>query len=59
MPSLLMRIFHIWDTLVLVDPGTLPARLEAAGFKEVKIEEGDESFRFLARRPSETYAPIQ
>ncbi len=32
-PSFLMRIFHIRDTLVLVDPKILPARLEAAGFK--------------------------
>jgi SAM-dependent methyltransferase len=36
MPSLLMRIFHICATLVLIDPGTLPARLEATGFKASK-----------------------
>jgi hypothetical protein len=54
-----MRIFHIWDTLVLVDPKTLPARLEAAGFEEIKIEEGDGRFRFSARRLSQTSAPIQ
>ena len=59
MPSFLMRIFHIWDTLVLVDPKTLPARLEAAGFEEIKIEEGDGRFRFSARRLSQTFAPIQ
>jgi ubiquinone/menaquinone biosynthesis C-methylase UbiE len=57
--SFLMRIFHIWDTLVLVDPNTLPARLEAAGFEEIKIEEGDGRFRFSARRLSQTFAPIQ
>jgi ubiquinone/menaquinone biosynthesis C-methylase UbiE len=57
--SFLMRIFHIWDTLVLVDPKTLPARLEAAGFEEIKIEEGDGRFRFSARRLSQTFAPIQ
>ena len=59
MPSFLMRIFHIRDTLVLVDPKTLPARLEAAGFEEIKVEEGDGRFRFSARRLSQTYAPIQ
>jgi SAM-dependent methyltransferase len=53
MRSLLMRIFHIRDTMVLVDPATLPARLEAVGFKDVKIEEGVARFRFFARRPSE------
>jgi SAM-dependent methyltransferase len=53
MRSLLMRIFHVRDTMVLVDPATLPARLEAVGFKGVKIEIGAERFRFLARRPSE------
>ena len=59
MPSFLMRIFHIRDTLVLVDPKTLPARLEAAGFEEIKVEEGDGRFRFSARRLSQTFAPIQ
>jgi hypothetical protein len=51
MHSLLMRIFHIRDTMVLVDPATLPLRLEGAGFKEVKVEIGA-GFRFVARRPS-------
>ena len=59
MPSFLMRISHIRDTLVLVDPKTLPARLEAAGFEEIMVEEGDGRFRFSARRPSPTCAPIQ
>jgi len=59
MPSFLMRIFHIRDTLVLVDPKTLPARLEAAGFEEIMVEEGDGRFRFSARRLSPTCAPIQ
>jgi SAM-dependent methyltransferase len=53
MRSLLMRIFHIRDTMVLVDPGTLPARFEAVGFRGVKIEIGAGRFRFVARRPSE------
>lgn len=53
MKSILMRIFHICDTMVLVDPGTLPARLEAVGFKGVKIAIRAGRFRFLAHRPSE------
>lgn len=53
MKSILMRIFHICDTMVLVDPRTLPARLEAVGFKGVKIAIGAGRFRFLAHRPSE------
>ena len=47
-PSFLMRIFHIRDTLVFVNPKTLSARLEAAGFEEIKVEEGDGRFRFSA-----------
>lgn len=53
-PSLLMRIFHMGDTMVLVDPATLRARLEDCGFKDVKIEVGTSRFRFLARRPAKT-----
>ena len=49
-----MRIFHSRDTMVLVDPATLPARLEAVGFKDVKVEIGAGRFRFCAQRPSET-----
>ena len=51
LPSWLMKIFHVRDTLVLVDPATLHRRLEAAGFREVKIETNGTRFRFLARRP--------
>lgn len=54
MLSFLMRIFHIRDTMVLVDPATLPLRLEGVGFKDVKIEIGTGRFRFFAQRPSET-----
>ncbi len=53
MRAVLMRIFHIRDTMVLVDPATLPARLEAVGFKDVKVEIGARRFRFCAQRPSE------
>lgn len=52
--SLLMRIFHMGDTMVLVDPATLRTRLEDCGFKDVTIEVGTSRFRFLARRPAKT-----
>lgn len=55
-PSLLMRGFHICDTMVPVDPASLQARLECVGFRDVKIEIGVGRFRFLARRPSETHS---
>jgi len=53
MRSLLMRVFHIRDTMVLVDPATLPARLGSIGFEKVKVEIGTGRFRFSARRPPE------
>jgi len=49
--SLLMRIFHIGDTMMLVDPAGLPARLESVGFRETQTEIGTGRFRFFARRP--------
>jgi SAM-dependent methyltransferase len=51
MQSLLMRIFHMSDTMVLVDPARLPARLERAGFRDVRVEIGSGRFRFCAHRP--------
>jgi SAM-dependent methyltransferase len=56
MPSLLMRAFHIGDSIVFVDPTSLSARLESVGFRDVKIEIGAGRFRFLARRLSEKQA---
>ncbi|MBT2208352.1 class I SAM-dependent methyltransferase [Actinomadura sp. NEAU-AAG7] len=45
------RLIHLFDTCVIVDPDTLPGRLEAAGFTDVAIELGTGSFRFSARKP--------
>lgn len=50
--SLLMRVFHIRDTMLLVDPAGLPSRLESAGFRNAKVDIGAGRFRFLAERPS-------
>jgi ubiquinone/menaquinone biosynthesis C-methylase UbiE len=49
--SLFMRLIHIGDTLVPIDPGKFAARLEAAGFQVLEIEENAGAFRFRARKP--------
>jgi SAM-dependent methyltransferase len=49
--SLFMRVIHIGDTLVPVDPPKFGARLENAGFHVLQIEKNSEAFRFQARRP--------
>jgi SAM-dependent methyltransferase len=50
--SLFMRVIHLGDTLVPVDPNTFGARLKAAGLQVLKIEKNSEAFRFQARRLS-------
>jgi len=47
--SLVMRLLHIHDTLVPVDPDHFSPRLEGAGFRDVFIEIQDRAFRFRAR----------
>ncbi len=49
-----MRLIHISDTLVPVDPDTVSARLEVAGFEVLEIEKSSRAFRFHARRPVTT-----
>jgi ubiquinone/menaquinone biosynthesis C-methylase UbiE len=50
-PSLRWRLYHLFDTCVPVDPETLPARLERAGFAEVSVDSNPWAFRFRARKP--------
>ena len=50
-PTPLFRLAHIRDTMVLVDPGTFAACLEAAGFADVTVDVGERAFRFRGRRP--------
>ncbi len=52
-PSLLFRLAHLFDTMVLVDPGSFAQRLERAGFTDVSVETGAGAFRFRARRRPE------
>lgn len=54
LPGALMRVIHLGDTFVPVDPDALPARLSAAGFEAIRVERASGFFRFRARRPLET-----
>jgi SAM-dependent methyltransferase len=47
----IFKLIHIGDTLVPVDPDSLPARLESAGFTEPRVKIGGRSFKFAARKP--------
>jgi ubiquinone/menaquinone biosynthesis C-methylase UbiE len=49
--GLFMRLIHIGDTLVPIDPDTLGARLETAGFEVLAIDKNSDALRFQARRP--------
>jgi ubiquinone/menaquinone biosynthesis C-methylase UbiE len=46
----LFKTIHIGDTLNLVDPDRLPARLEAAGLAVSEVKRGGRSFRWRASR---------
>jgi SAM-dependent methyltransferase len=48
--SLPLRLLHIGDTYVPVDPDQFGSRLCAAGFTDVQIVENDRRFRFQAHR---------
>ncbi|MCE3550896.1 class I SAM-dependent methyltransferase [Pseudonocardia sp. RS11V-5] len=49
--SLRFRLLHVRDTMVPVDPATLPERLRAAGFADAETSLGARSFRFRATTP--------
>jgi SAM-dependent methyltransferase len=49
-PGVLLRLTHIGDTMVRVDPVTLGQRLETAGFDEVEVQKRLGEFRFRAIR---------
>lgn len=51
LPSFLLRLVHLGDTMTLVPPDTLPPRLSSAGFAEPFVEVGPSRFRFSTRRP--------
>lgn len=44
------HLIHLWDTMVIVEPESFAARLEAAGFNDVYVKVAKRAFRFRARR---------
>jgi SAM-dependent methyltransferase len=48
------RMLHLFDTMVVVNPQTLPDRLRSAGFADVDVDVavGVSAFRFRARKPA-------
>jgi SAM-dependent methyltransferase len=51
-PSLVFRLAHLFDTMVLVEPDGFRARLARAGFVDVAVRRGRGAFRFRARVPA-------
>ena len=49
--SVVFRLAHVADTMVLVDPDTFAGRLDAAGFDGIEVQAGKSAFRFRARVP--------
>ena len=50
-PSWRFRLIHLFDTMIIVDPETLPGRLTAAGFTAPRVEV-DGPVRFRAAKPA-------
>ena len=48
--ALVFKLIHIGDTLNLIDPDTLPRRLEAAGMVGPEVKVGGRSFRWQATK---------
>jgi SAM-dependent methyltransferase len=48
--SIPLRLLHLFDAMVLVDPDGFPDRLTAAGFTDVRVDAHQYAFRFFARR---------
>jgi ubiquinone/menaquinone biosynthesis C-methylase UbiE len=46
-----LRIIHISDILVPVNPDTFGTRLENAGYEVSEVQKNSQAFRFRARRP--------
>lgn len=48
--SFRFRVYHLFDTMVLVDSATFAGRLERAGFRDVVVTPGARRFRWRATR---------
>jgi ubiquinone/menaquinone biosynthesis C-methylase UbiE len=51
LPSLVIRMAHVGDTMVLVDVAAFPERLTAAGGVNIDVEEHSSFFVFRCQRP--------
>ena len=49
-----LRAFHHDDTYVPISPDDLPARLGAAGFEDIDVEQNDYAWKALSRCTSTT-----
>ena len=49
--GLVFKLIHVGDTLNLIDPDTLPRRLETAGMVGPEVKVGARSFRWRATKP--------
>lgn len=49
--SFTMKVLHLWDTLVPIDPATFERRLEAAGFTRPVMAVNGTRVRFAAYKP--------
>jgi SAM-dependent methyltransferase len=52
--GLLFRALHIGDTMVVLDPETLPGRLSAAGLVDIEVTTPPGAVAFLARAPAQS-----
>ncbi|HMD87224.1 MAG TPA: class I SAM-dependent methyltransferase [Terriglobia bacterium] len=50
--SSFMRLVHIFDTLVPINPATFHSRLQNAGFEKILVDTNPERIRFRARKPN-------
>ncbi|HLJ16984.1 MAG TPA: class I SAM-dependent methyltransferase [Bryobacteraceae bacterium] len=48
--SFSFRVLHLFDTMLVVNPSTFPARLKAAGFEDIQVDTNPYAFRFRARK---------
>ena len=52
--SRVFGLLHVFDTMAVVDPSTLPNRLRAVGFEHVQVDVHLDRFRFRARKPADS-----
>jgi SAM-dependent methyltransferase len=50
--SLRFRLYHIADTMTLVDPASMPDRLARAGFVDVRTAAVPRTYKFFGQKPA-------